>query len=229
MGKIIVIDGLDGSGKATQANILFNKLQSQGYNVHKISFPAYESPSSGPVKMYLNGEIGQKASELSPYVCSTFYTVDRAIQYMKDFKYILEQEDSLLICDRYISANIIHQGGKIKDIEERKKFFKWVYEFEVGLMGIPKEEVTIFLELPVWKSQKLMSDRYLGDENKKDIHESDIEYLNMCYESSMSAIDILNNEGHRWELINCLNSQNELRTREDISNNIMNIVKTIIN
>lgn len=230
MGKIVVIDGLDGSGKGTQTNMLYNWLKDNLYNAHKIRFPEYNSPSSSAVKMYLNGELGNNASELNPYMCSTFYAVDRVIQYIKDFKEIYEQ-DSIIVSDRYISANIIHQGGKIKDVKLRNEFFKWAYEFETKLLGIPKEDITIILEVPVWKSQELITKRYHGDENKKDIHEDNTGYLQMCYESSNSAVEYLNKLGYKWEKINCINElegKGELKTREDIFGEVLEKVMSII-
>lgn len=228
MGLIIVIDGLDGSGKATQAAYIHQWLLDNGYNAHKISFPDYDSDSSFAVKMYLNGELGVHAENLNPYMCSTFYAIDRAIQYIKRLKDILNQKDAIIISDRYISANIIHQGGKLVNIEEREEFFKWLYDLETNKMGIPKEDITIFLEMPVWKSQELMTKRYKGDEGKKDIHESNIKYLEMCYESSASAIEILNKLGYRWDKISCLTEESELKTREVIFEEILTLVKTLL-
>lgn len=228
MGRLIVIDGLDGSGKKTQAEKVYKYLKEKGYNAYKIEFPAYDSKSSGPVQMYLNGEIGEDPMSLSPKMCSTFYAVDRAIQYIKNFKAMLDQEDSIVITDRYISANIIHQGGKIDSLDERKEFFKWAYDFENNTMGVPVEDVTIFLEVPVLTSQKLMTKRYEGDESKKDIHECNTKYLRMCYDSSKSAIPILNNLGYNWKRINCVTEGNEMRDREEIFLEILNVVKDLL-
>lgn len=228
MGKLFVIDGLDGSGKKTQAELVYRWLLDNGYNAYKIEFPEYTSKSSGPVQMYLNGEIGTDTMSLAPKMCSTFYAVDRAIQYVKTFKSMLDQEDSIVITDRYISANIIHQGGKIKDLDERREFFKWAYEFEIGTMGIPEEDITLFLEVPVGKSQELMTNRYKGDESKKDIHECNTDYLEMCYESSKYALGIMKQLGHKWERINCIDKENNIRTIEDINNEILLKIKCLL-
>ena len=117
MAKLIVIDGLDGSGKATQTELLKQYLEKEKqYKVYKISFPDYESDSSAPVKMYLSGELGSDPETLNPYMCSAFYAVDRAIQYVKNIKAMMSEGDNVIVlADRYLSANIIHQGAKLKD------------------------------------------------------------------------------------------------------------------
>ena len=224
MGKIIAIDGLDGSGKGTQAKMLYEWLLDRGYNAHLVSFPNYSSNSSSAVKMYLNGEIGDNAGELNPYMCSSFYAVDRAIQFKQELEDIYKQHDSIIVVDRYISANIIHQGGKIVGRKLREDFFKWAYEYETKLMGIPQEDVTIFLEVPVKLSQKLMLVRYNGDESKKDIHETDTEYLQVCYDSAISAVGVLNKQGYNWQQVNCTQFGDTMRTRKSIFKDILNIV-----
>lgn len=227
MGKIIVIDGLDGSGKATQTELVYKYLKEQGYNVHKLSFPCYESKSSEAVKMYLSGEIGVDAKELNPYMCSSFYAIDRAIQYKKTYEKILEDERAIILCDRYLSANIIHQGSKIKDKEEREKFFRWVYEYEVGLMGIPKDDLTIYLDVPVEVSQELITIRYNQNEDLKDIHENNIQYLKDCYECAQDAIEIMPKLGYNWRKVSCVGDRG-LRGIEEIYKDIIEVVKEYI-
>ena len=121
MAKLIVIDGLDGSGKATQTELLKQYLENEKqYKVYKISFPDYASDSSAPVKMYLSGELGNDPEALNPYMCSAFYAVDRAIQYVKSIKAMMSEGDNVIVlADRYLSANIIHQGAKLKEESER--------------------------------------------------------------------------------------------------------------
>ena len=228
MSKLIVIEGLDGSGKKTQARKLYLWLIEHGFNAHQIEFPDYESDSSFAVRMYLNGELGDNPELLNPYMCSTFYAIDRAIQYIRKHKAIFDQEDAIIVADRYISANAIHQGGKLSGIKEREDFFKWTYEFETKLMGIPQENITIFLEVPVWKSQQLMTERYNGDEGKKDIHEADVKYLETCYNNSASAIEALNKLGYRWEKINCLSVWNELKSIEEVFDEILIKVEELL-
>ena len=229
MAKLIVIDGLDGSGKATQSEILKQRLESEGYNVYKISFPNYDSMSSGPIKMYLNGEIGTNVTELSPYGCSAFYAVDRFITYMQELKPLFSREDSVIIADRYVSSNIIHQASKIKNDEERIKFYNWLYDLEFNKFGLPCEDAVVYLDLPVWSSQSLMSLRYGGKEEKKDLHESNKEYLSVCREMAYKAAEYFNSVGNRWEMINCLSDDgNNIRTISDIADEVYNLVMKIL-
>lgn len=227
MGKLIVIDGLDGCGKATQTKILYNKLREMGKNVYMVAFPCYESKSSQAVKMYLKGELGTDPSQLNPYICSLFYTVDRGIQFVQSVGSIYEQEDAILLCDRYLSANIIHQGSKCETAEEKEKFFDWVYDTEIKKMGLPQEDVTIILSLPVETSQRLMTERYDSQEAMKDIHEADIQYLHKCYDTVDKAVAYLNSQGHNWIKLDCA-SGDGVKAREEIEKEIWQVVKGII-
>lgn len=214
-----MIDGLDGSGKATQAKLLAEYIRSIGRDVIELSFPDYGSDSSAAVKMYLSGEIGGDASKLNPYMCSSFYAIDRAIQYYKNWIQYYKNPDTYIICDRYLSANIIHQGSKIEDKRSRECFYDWVYEYEVGLLGIPREDITIFLDVPVSISQELMTKRYKGDNSKKDIHESNIEYLNQCRKSADQAIEYMK-QNHDWVSIECA-PDGTLLSKEEIFGRIL--------
>lgn len=228
MGKIIVIDGIDGSGKRTQAELLYNLLKSKGYNVHKMSFPVYDSDSSALVRMYLNGEFGTDAEQLNHYVCSTFYAVDRIIQYITNWKKIYDQKDSILIFDRYISANAIHQGAKIKSVKEREQFYRWLYEYEVGLLGLPREDITIILDVPVSKSKELLEKRYKAKGGKKDIHEINLDYLDASYKSLMSAFIAYKNAGYNWRRVKCVDDFGNLRNEKDILKDIIKLIKPIL-
>ena len=229
MGKLIVIDGLDGCGKNTQTKLLYEKLKNMGKNVYMVSFPNYDSRSSDAVKMYLSGEIDKDATKLNPYLCSLFYAVDRGIQFNTELFKIYNQPDSIILCDRYLSANIIHQGGKLESTVEAEKFFEWVYDVEVNKVNLPLEDITIVLTLPIEVSQKLMEKRYNNDESKKDIHESNIEYLKNCYNNVKRAVNHLNKKGYNWLNIDCSTSDGEVRTIEDIHEQIWLIVDAIIN
>ena len=226
-GHIIVIDGLDGCGKATQVISVTNRLKEMGYKVKNITFPEYSSLSSGPVRMYLNGEIGTDPMKLNPYMCSLFYAVDRAIQFHKEiFKYY--NEGYIIIADRYLSANIIHQASKCKDIDEMHEFFRWVYEIETEKIGIPREDITIALTLPVEVSQKLMMLRYHNDESSKDIHESNIEYLNKCRSSLEEACKYLPTIGYNWIKYDCSTPDMWIKQKDEITNNLLDLILPII-
>lgn len=223
MGLLIVIDGLDGSGKATQTKLAKDELQSLGYNVVSVSFPKYESDSSFAVKMYLQGQLGHDPNKLNPYMCSSFYAIDRAIQFEQELWKVYRQPNTILLADRYLSANIIHQGGKIQDIDKMHKFFEWVYNFETKKIGIPVEDVTIALDVPIDISQKLMSERYKGHEEMKDIHEENIGYLNKCHRAFNEACRYLPTQGYNWVRIDCSNN-GSIRSIEDIHHEIMDII-----
>lgn len=181
MSRFIVIDGLDGTGKATQAKLLENELADKGFTVHHMEWPDYSENSSWPVKEYLGGALGSDPQKLNPYMCASFYTVDRMVQYHKKNKQLFNLDDShVIVSDRYISANVIHQGAKMRLQSEHSKFVEWCYDFEHNLCGAPLEDATIILTVPVAISQKMMSERYAGDETRKDIHERDTAYLETC-------------------------------------------------
>ncbi|MGI6280191.1 MAG: dTMP kinase [Acutalibacteraceae bacterium] len=216
MGKLIVIEGLDGSGKSTQLDLLHNNLKASGIECKTVSFPNYQSRSSALVKMYLNGEFGKRADDVNAYAASVFYAVDRYAGYKSDWgEYI--NGGGTVIAGRYTTSNAVHQTSKLPQ-SEWKDFLCWLYDFEYNKLGIPKPCKVIFLDMPVSVSQQLLSKRYEGDNSKKDIHESDIEYLEKCRKAALFTA-----EYSGWEIIPC--SQNgEPRAIEDISKDILNSV-----
>ena len=147
MGKIFVIEGTDGSGKQTQFRKLQQRLDEENINYRVVSFPNYESPSSSLVKMYLSGEFGENAKDVSPYIASTFYAADRYATFKKHFQDYYDN-GGIILADRYTTANMVHQAGKIKDKEEREKFLKWLWDFEFNLYGLPTPTKTFFLNMP---------------------------------------------------------------------------------
>ena len=158
MGKLFVIDGTDGSGKQTQFNKLQERLKKDGIDFRVVSFPNYDSPSSGLVKMYLSGEFGENAKDVSPYIASTFYAGDRYATYIIGYKDYYEK-GGIILADRYTTANMVHQAGKIQDKEEREKFLNWLWDFEFNLYGLPIPTEVFFLNMPVEKSLELIKDR----------------------------------------------------------------------
>src|SRR3989344_4026891 len=170
-GKFIVIDGTDGSGKATQTKLLIKRLQKAGFKVRVEDFPQYGNKSAGPVEEYLTGVYGT-ADELGAYIPSMFYAVDRFAA-SKRIKHHLEHGD-VVVSNRYVTANMAHQGGKIKDTRQREKYFKWLVDLEYNFFQIPKPDLQIILHLPPRVSAKLAKQRgpqyYLGSK-KRDIHE----------------------------------------------------------
>lgn len=220
MGKLIVIDGLDGSGKTTQFELIQKILSDRGISVKAISFPEYDKPSSTLVKMYLGGEFSKNAEDVNAYASSSFYAVDRYASYKlyweKDYL-----DDKLILASRYVSSNAIHQMVKLPE-EEWEKYLQWLVDYEHVKMDIPKADKVIFLDMPIEISQKLLSQRYNGDENKKDIHESNIEYLHRCRKSALFAAEKLG-----WAVVTCSNGENALPT-DEISKKIMKIIDEVI-
>ncbi len=223
MSKLIVIEGVDSSGKATQTKILFDTLKNSGYDVLSVEYPNYKSESSALVKMYLNGTFGKNADDVNPYTASAFFAVDRAASYITDWKKELEG-GKIVIADRYTTSNLIHQASKISDIAEKDKFLDWVADFEYEKMRLPKPDLTIFLDMPVKYAKKLMEKRLNKIDNSAtlDIHEADTEYLNHSYNNALYVANKFN-----WHKISCVKDEN-IRTIEDISNEIYETVKNIL-
>jgi len=223
MGNLIVIDGTDGSGKQTQMEILESKLRKENVDFRKVSFPNYDSPSSSLVKMYLSGEFGKDAKEISPYIASNFFAADRYATYKKDLEEYYEN-GGLILADRYTTANMVHQAGKIKDKTERKKFLDWLYDLEFNIYKIPVPTKVFFLNMPVEYSLKLIENRKnkFNENAVKDIHESSRNHLEDSYNA---ACDVA--KDYNWCEIKCIKN-GEIRTREDISEEIFNVVKEIL-
>ena len=175
-GKLIVIEGLDGSGKGTQAEELVKNLAARGEPVRKISFPNYASDSSALVKMYLGGQFGTDPTDVNAYAASTFFAVDRFASFKQDWGSFYAQ-GGILVADRYTTSNAVHQCSKLPE-EQWEGFLDWLFHFEYTLLGIPAPDAVIYLNVDPEVSQKLMTGRYQGDETKKDIHEGNLPYLN---------------------------------------------------
>ena len=212
MGKIIVIEGLDGSGKATQTKLLFEKLQSRGMNVRRLEFPDYDSPSSSLVKMYLGGEFGSNPEDVNAYAASAFYAVDRYASYKPDWGQWYE-DGGLVLSDRYTTSNAVHQASK-ETGENRDIFLKWLYEFEYDKLGLPRPDLTIYLDVPTDFTEKLMRHREQDTGTKADIHEQDTEYLNTCRRTGRAAAEF-----YGWTVIDCV-KDGAMRSIEDIHEEI---------
>lgn len=211
MGKLIVIEGLDGSGKDTQSKRLYEDLLSQGRKAHIISFPNYSSMASGPVKMYLDGAFGDDPDSLNAYAATAFFAVDRVASYNKDWKsfYNDESEEHIVIANRYTTSNAIHQLSKIER-DEWDEYLTWLYDFEFEKMKLPKPDLVIYLEVKPEISLECVRKRSEETGQKLDIHESDAEYLNRCYKAALYATDKLG-----WERIQCCEGD-ELLSIEEI-------------
>lgn len=217
MGKLFVIDGTDGSGKQTQFEKIVERLKKEGRDIKVVSFPNYESESSSLVKMYLGGKFGENAQEISPYIASTFYAADRYATYKTEYEEYYKN-GGIILADRYTTANMVHQAGKIKDIKEREKFLEWLWDFEFNLYGLPVPTKAFFLNMPTEYAIKLMENREnkITHEKQKDIHERDESHLKDAYEAACSLVD-----KYDWYEVKCVKND-EIRSIEDIHEEIYN-------
>ncbi len=195
-GKIAVLEGLDGSGKSTQFEMLDRYLTDKGIKHKSISFPDYDNESSALVKLYLSGKIGSSPSDVNAYAASSFYAVDRYVSYRqfweKDYK-----DGAFISAARYVTSNCIYQMTKLPE-EKWEEYIQWLEDYEYRKLGLPRPDQVIFLDMPIEISQKLMSGRYNGDEAKKDIHEADVSYLHACRKAALFTA-----ERCGWKLISC--------------------------
>ena len=219
MGKLFVIDGTDGSGKQTQFDLLKKHLTEDGIEYRTVSFPNYDSPSSSLVKMYLSGEFGENAKDVSPYIASTFYAADRYATFKKDLKEYYDN-GGIILADRYTTANMVHQAGKITDENEREKYLNWLFDLEFNIYGLPVPSEVFFLNMPPEKVEELIKNREnkFTHNDKKDIHERDSKHLEDSYNAACSLVGKYN-----WNEVKCVKDE-EIRTREDIHSEIYNIV-----
>ncbi len=220
MGKLFVIDGTDGSGKQTQFEKLKERLTKEEIEYKVVSFPNYDSPSSSLVKMYLSGEFGKKAKQVSPYIASTFYAADRYATFQTQYKEYY-QNGGIILADRYTTANMVHQAGKIENKEERKKFLDWLWNFEFKLYGLPIPTEVFFLNMPVEKSLELIKNREnkFTHDTKKDIHERDKSHLIDAYGAACEVA-----KQYHWYEVQCT-KQGNIRTIEDIHEEIYQEIK----
>jgi len=215
-GKLISIEGLDGSGKATQTKLLCSNLSERGIQLRHVSFPDYAEPSSALAKMYLNGEFGSDPNEVNAYAASSFYSVDRYASYQRFWKKDY-QNGALIVADRYTTSNIVFQLSKLPK-SQWDRFIQWLEDYEYCKLGLPRPDLTIYLDMPAEASQKLLINRYHGEESKRDIHESNTPYLRACAESAAYAVKQLN-----WKVINCADGENP-RTVEEIHTDVINTI-----
>ena len=217
---LVVIEGVDGSGKQTQSTMLFERL-SEKFEVKRLAFPNYESDTSTLVKMYLGGKFGTKPEDVNAYASSTFYAADRIGSYLSEWKKDYD-EGKFILCDRYTTSNAVHQAGKLKGAE-RDEYLQWLFDYEYNLLGLPKPDFVFFLDVPVAVSQKLMENRNnkITGEQEKDIHEKNAEYLENSYRN---ALYVAKKCG--WNVIECV-KDGKLRSIEDINDEIYNLVMNV--
>ena len=213
MGKLIVIEGTDGSGKSTQFKLLTSRLEAENHTFQKLVFPQYAEPSSALIRMYLGGEFGHKPSDVNAYAASAFYAVDRYASYKKVWGDWYEN-GGLVLSDRYTTSNAVHQASK--EPEERQgEFLGWLYEFEYDRLGLPRPDLTIYLDVPTEYTEMLMRSREAATGTQADIHEQDLEYLATCRRTGRAAA-----EYYGWTVIQCV-KDGAMRSIEDIHEEIL--------
>lgn len=219
MGKLIVIEGTDSSGKETQTKLLFERLKKEGKNVRKISFPNYESPACAPVKMYLAGDFGDNAVEVNPYPVSTMYAIDRYASFKMDWGKFYK-EGGIIITDRYTTSNMVHQASKIDNLKEKEDYLMWLMDLEYEKMQLPKPDTVIFLNMPTDMAVKLMESRKnkITGETKKDIHEKSPEYLKKSHDNACLVAN-----KYSWQEIRCVENE-RLKSIEEIGEEIYKAV-----
>lgn len=223
-GIIISIEGTDGAGKHTQQSLLKEKLNEMGYRVFDQSFPNYESDSSAPVKMYLAGEFGETANCLDAYEASSLYAIDRLCTYKKTIKSHYENGEIILL-DRYVQSNFIHQCSKIDDENEKEKYLKWIQEFEFDTLHLPRPDLVFFIEMPTEKSIELAKSREsYKSGTQKDIHEVDSNYLKKSYNNGLSLAKKFN-----WKILHCVDENGNVKSIDEIHSEIMKITLEFLN
>ena len=220
----IVIEGIDGAGKETQTRLLKEYLKSIGKNVITQSFPNYGTDGCKPVQMYLDGKLSKTADEINAYQSSVLFAVDRFCTMTQLIKEI--NKDSVVVFDRYVSSNMLHQGGKIHNDEDLEKYLKWLENFEFNIMKIPKPDKIFFLSVPPEISMELIKQRQgLKSQTEKDIQESDENHLKNAYNTGIKISKMFG-----WEIIDCVDKEKKaMRTKEDISKEIQQKVNAILN
>ena len=220
MGKLIVFEGTDGSGKSTQFELLAKRLEAEQIGFQRLRFPQYEEPSSALIRMYLGGAFGDDPEAVNAYAASTFYAVDRYASYQRVWKDYY-QGGGLVVSDRYTTSNAVHQGSKVPE-GERAEFFRWLYDLEYDRMGLPRPDLVVLLDMPVELSEQLMRKREQSTGTHADIHERDEDYLKKCRDVALHAA-----EYYGWRTVSCA-KDGVIRGVEDIHGEVYAIVKSCL-
>ena len=218
MGKLIVIDGLDGSGKGTQTRLLEKYLLDKNIDAKRIDFPRYGSVGCSLVESYLNGDLGKDPAATNAFASSLFFGMDRYYSFRTEWGEFYNMDDSVVLCDRYTTANAVHQLSKL-DPCEWDSYLEWLFDTEYEKIGLPKPDAVIYLEMPVEVSAELIAKRSEKEGRKKDIHELDTSYLHTCRDAAMYAADKMG-----WTTVHCC-KDGKIRSIEDIFAEILQILK----
>lgn len=216
MGKLVVFEGIDGSGKSTQFEMLCRRFSDEGRDFMRVRFPRYDKPSSALLKMYLDGEFGDDPDAVNAYAASSFYAVDRFASFMQDWRKYYE-DGGFILTDRYTTSNAIHQGSKASP-EQREHFFKWLYDYEFNLLGLPAPDMVVYLSIEAARAARRLSNRQAETGIAGDIHEKDVRYLEQCVQCGKHAAAL-----YSWRAVECFRGDSE-RSAEDLHREIYDII-----
>ena len=219
-GKLIVFEGTDGSGKATQTALLCQELEKRGVPFRKLEFPRYQEESSALIRLYLGGAFGTDPSDVNAYAASVFYSVDRYASYKQDWGGFYES-GGLLIADRYTTSNAVHQTAKLPP-EQRDAFLDWLFDFEYRLLGLPEPTRVLYLDMPIEATERMMRRRESDTHTTADIHERDEGYLRRCRENAAHVVARCG-----WTRIDCA-AGGQPRSIEEIHRDVMARVADLI-
>lgn len=220
-GRLIVLEGTDGSGKSTQFEQLCKRVSEEGIAYHQLVFPQYQEESSALLRMYLRGEFGKDPGDVNAYAASSFYSVDRFASWKKVWKGWYEA-GGLVLADRYTTSNAVHQGSKVP-VRERGEFFRWLSDFEYRRLGLPEPDLVIYLDMPTEKAVELLRQREAATKTQGDIHETNTAYLAACRDAALDAADV-----YGWRLVSCLDDAGNLRSVDDIHEEIWAAVRALL-
>ena len=219
-GKLIVLEGTDGSGKATQARMMGQRLQREGIAFREIDFPRYGNPFAEPARLYLEGVLGAHPGDVNAYAATAFYAVDRYASFQKVWRKEYEA-GGLILSDRYTTSNAVHQGSKLAP-PQRRAFFQWLEEFECDRLGLPRPALVIYLDVPTDLTEVMLRKRERDTHTRGDIHEQDLHYLRLCRETGQEAAAYFH-----WHIISC-DREGALRPISEIHQDIYNLVQTCL-
>jgi len=220
-GRLIVLEGIDGSGKSTHFQWLCRNLIQKKIPFQQLTFPQYQELSSTLVRMYLKSAFGAHPGDVNPYAASTFYAVDRYAAWKQKWGGWY-QTGQLILSERYTTSNMVHQGSKLPP-EERTAFFDWLSDFEYRKMGLPEPDLVVYLDIPVEMALQLLRAREAAAHTTGDIHETDTAYLTRCHETAQSAVQY----GH-WKTISCVDADGRLRSESAVQQNIWKAIQAYL-
>ena len=220
-GRLIVFEGTDGSGKATQSRLLFERLEREGVDCRRLNFPRYGEKSAALVELYLGGAFGSHPDDVNAYAASSFYAVDRYASLKKVWGEFY-QSGGLVLTDRYTTSNAVHQAVKCAP-EERDAFLRWLDDFEHNKLGLPRPDLVLYLDMPTDRAVSLLRQRESDTHTQADIHELDTGYLAACRSCALQAAQLLN-----WRVVRCVDEEGRLRSIQSIHEEIWSLASPLL-